>query len=220
MSSAQQWRLVCAFCLGLLWLSGCSSPGDTDSPDLGERLEAIRRLADEADDEAVERLAGAARHEDTRTACEAVWALGRAPRQSAVRALERVVSVKSESRPRVRQTAVMALGRRKEPRAREVLLEVARTDPEGAVRAEAAAAVGKVGTLDDVPFLTDLAAADPSVAVQSRAVGAVEALTGYRFPYDSRASERERREALERLKEDARQIAEFQKRFEQREAGR
>ncbi|MGB3086888.1 MAG: hypothetical protein WBC53_04045, partial [Phycisphaerae bacterium] len=93
-------------------------------------------------------------------------------------------------------------------------------DPEGAVRAEAAAAVGKVGTLDDVPFLTDLAAADPSVAVQSRAVGAIETLTGYRFPYDSRASEEQRREALERLKEDARRIAEFQKRFEQREAGR
>ena len=51
-------------------------------------------------------------------------------------------------------------------------------------------------------------------------VGAVETLTGYRFPYDSRASGSERQEALERLKENACRIAEFQKRFEQREAGR
>ena len=217
-------RIISALLPAGLWaaailIAGCSNPSDQlDSQDAAKRFEAIHYLGGHGDAASVARLGQATEHKDPRTAREAVWALGRAADASASEALHRVL--KTDKRAEVRQVAVMALRRRLESDSRQVLRDVARTDPDGAVRAEAAAAVGAVGTLDDVPFLADLAAADPSVPVQSRAVGAIETLTGYRFPYDSRASEEQRRAALERLKEDACRIAAFQRRFAQQEAGR
>ena len=198
---------------------GCSDQGE--SPRMG-RMREIRNAARRGGDDAASRIERAAADADGALAIEAVLALGRMREEAARAALRRVVG--NEQRESVRAAAVRALGSRptgvSDTESVAVLRRVASTDSAPAVRAEAAAAVGKVGTLDDVPFLADLAAADPSVAVQSRAVGAVEVLTGYRFPYDSRASDQERRETLERLKEDACRIAAFQKRFEQQETER
>ncbi|HUU31560.1 MAG TPA: HEAT repeat domain-containing protein [Phycisphaerae bacterium] len=213
------WLLL-GWCAGASFLAACCS-GQDESVRMA-RIREVRDAARSGGDGAVSRIERVVADDDGALAAEAVLALGRMREDAARAALRRVVG--NEKREGVRAAAVRALGSRptgvSDAESVAVLRRVASADSAPAVRAEAAAGLGRVGSRDDVPFLTDLAAADKSVAVQSRAVGAVEALTGYRFPYDSRASGSERQEALERLKENACRIAEFQKRFEQREAGR
>ena len=220
LTPVRRGRWVGAWCL-LLAAALAVGCGDQDESARTARIREIQDAARHGGGDAVSRLEQAVADDDAAVAVEAALALGRMREDAARAALRRVAG--NEKRQDVRAAATRALGSRltgaADAESAAVLRRVASADPAPAVRAEAAASLGRIGSRDDVPFLADLAAADESVPVQSRAVGAIEALTGYRFPYDSCASDRQRRETLERLKEEARRIAEFQDRFEQREAG-
>jgi HEAT repeat protein len=59
-----------------------------------------------------------------------------------------------------------------DPRSVEILLRVARTDPDSDVRAEAAETIGQVQTPQSIPALTDLATSSPDPAVRREAAEA------------------------------------------------
>ena len=199
--------------------SGCSDPGGRlNSTDANERFEAIRDLEQQGSEEAVARLAKAATHEDTGTAIEAIWALSRVNSKRAARDLSKVAT--SERRAQVRQVAMMALARRNEPVSRETAVRVLQSDSDPSVRGEAAAALGRVGTLDDVKLLAETAATDGSAVVEGRSVAAVERLLHVRFRYDPGASADERREVLERVRRLAPEIAEKCKQWRWVRSGR
>jgi HEAT repeat protein/beta-lactamase regulating signal transducer with metallopeptidase domain len=67
--------------------------------------------------------------------------------------------------PAIRREAAEGFDHHHDPRSVEILLRVARTDPDSSVRAEAAETIGEVQTPQSIPALTDLArdSADPEV---------------------------------------------------------
>ncbi|GIX05755.1 MAG: hypothetical protein KatS3mg115_0158 [Candidatus Poribacteria bacterium] len=76
----------------------------------------------------------------------------------------------------LRWEVVSALGRAKDsPLARTAVLATLR-DPEWSVRGEAALALGRIGTAEDLPLLRELAALDESSTVRLAAVRGMEAL--------------------------------------------
>jgi hypothetical protein len=196
--------------MGAGLLAGCSGADEKIRSDsLDERLEGIQELAERDDEEAVARLAEAVTHEDMATAMEAVAALQRMHHSSKVQVLRDVAE--KEEREDLRQAAVRALLRHREDHSRQEALEVIRRvlqhDPDPQVRAEAAAAIGRTGTFEDVDLLCRVARDAESVIVESRCVAAVEKLVGLDFGYSSTAPESKRREAVQRVVNQAPGIA-------------
>ena len=196
---------------GLIVGGGCSDPSEQlDSPDALKRIEAIRALGKQGGSAAAEGLAKAAGHEDAMTARAAVLALSSINHPSARAALKEVVA--SDPRGSVRALGVMALARaardaaaRKE--AAEVMRRVVRGDQAEMVRAEAAGALGKVGSVEDVDLLVEVTGMDRSKMVISRAAGAVDRLLGVKFRYDPSAPRKKREERLRVIREVAPAIA-------------
>ncbi len=196
---------------GLIVGGGCSDPSEQlDSPDALKRLEAIRALEKQGGSAAAEGLAKAAGHEDAMTARAAVLALSAINHPSALASLKEVVA--SDPRGSVRALGVVALARaardaaaRKE--AAEVMRRVVRGDQAAMVRAEAAGALGKVGSVEDVDLLVEVTGMDRSKVVISRAAGAVDRLLGVKFRYDPTAPREKREERLRVIREVAPAIA-------------
>jgi HEAT repeat protein len=72
----------------------------------------------------------------------------------------------------IRQEAAEGFDHHHDPRSVEILLRVARTDPDSSVRAEAAETIGEVQTPQSIPALTDLATESPDPAVRREAAEA------------------------------------------------
>ena len=72
--------------------------------------------------------------------------------------------------PAIRSEAAEGFDHHHDPRSVEILLRVARTDPDSSVRAEAAETIGEVQTPQSIPALTDLVSqsTDPDGAPRSR----------------------------------------------------
>jgi len=193
-----------AFLVAVLGLcaAGCPDPEQqVSSRDPGDRIRAIREMADRGSEADVQRLAEAAAHEDAGTAVEAVAALARTDRMTAVAALSRVAT--KDRRPQVRQMAVSSLTQHKQPEAVQALREVVATDENRDVQGEAAVALGRVGTLDDVALLLGIVQADEDPVVVSRAVAGIERLVSVRFGYDPAAPADERALARRRVLAEA-----------------
>ena len=203
--------LVAAVGAVAIWAGGCS---DTDSKlsseDPTDRMEALRRLAASNSDKAVAKIVEATEHADPGTAREAVWALARSGRARAQEALAEVAG--GAKRPKVREAAVMALGEQHTPASVEALRKVLRSERDGHVRAEAAAALGKVGDLDDVALLVDVASSADSVGVESAAVGSIQRLLTVDFQYQASDPVEKRRETLDRIRQQAPGFVAFMKR--------
>ena len=203
---------VCLVGMALLALplaAGC----DEGPPATNEKVMQVRRiqeLAEEDTPEAVRQIAAIAADEDPDMARKAVWALARCRHPKSREALADVVA--RDARPPVRREAVSVLGQlpREQVRPEEltVLRRAARSDPDASVRGEAAAALGVVGGLEDVRLLVEVAAKTEDLAVQARAVRAIEDLIDVRFRYDAKAPPGERAEALARIEAMAPAIAE------------
>ncbi len=90
--------------------------------------------------------------------------------------------------PAIRNEAAEGFGHHHDPRSVEILLKVARTDPDSEVRAEAAETIGEVQTPQSIPALSDLVnqSTDPAVRTEAaeafadqpadRAIPAIEAV--------------------------------------------
>ena len=186
--------------------SGCSDSGAAlQSGDADARIRAIHELAAQGTDAAARQLGAAARHEDARTAGEALAALGRVPGAEAGRVLAEAAA--KDPRPALRQAAVMALTQRGGAEARPALRQAVRADPAPEVRGEAAAGQARVGTLEDVDLLVEAATADGNSPAVGREIAAIEQLLGVRFRYDPVASPEERQEALRRVRACAPDLA-------------
>ena len=198
---AQRWTVLGACFLAAV-AAGCSDPAaQLNSDDPAARIEAIRSLAQQGTDAAVDEMARTAAQADEATAGEAVRGLGRIETQRALGALVGVAE--SDARPQVRTEAAFQLGYRRDARAAESLGGVLRSAPDARVRAAAAASLGKLGRLQDVELLVQAAETDPDVAVQCAAVRAVERVVRLEFLYDPTAPEAERREAIARVRSRA-----------------
>ncbi len=199
----------------LLAFSGCGEDASVESGDRHVRIRAIRDLSQEGDRKAARQLAEATRHEDTTTALAAVAGLGRMPNEEARKALREAVA--GDERSKVRESAIVALAGEREhdpdPASTELLRRVARSDPDGSVRAAAASALSAMGTLEEVRFLVEMALAEDDARAQLRAVRAIEDLLDLRFKFDPNGTEAERRAALERIRSQAPAIAEKYRRF-------
>jgi HEAT repeat protein len=200
-------------CLGsalILFSGGCSDsfPG-LSSSDAGERARALQRLAAAGDEKAVEQVAALVKHGDTRTASQAIEALGRMSSARACDALRDVMT--SERRPELRKWAAVSLAQRREPQAAETLRRAVGSDPAPEVRAEAALGLARVGNIDDVDVLANAAGAENDAHVAHCEVSALEALIGVRFPYDPNASPEARKAELERIRSTARNLAQTRK---------
>ena len=195
--------------LALPLAAGC----DEVPPATNEKVMQVRRiqeLAEEDSPEAVLRIAAVAADEDPDMARQAVWALARCRHPESRKALAGVVA--RDARPPLRREAVSVLGQlpREQVRPEEltVLRHAARSDPNASVRGEAAAALGVVGGLEDVRLLVEVAVKTENLAVQARAVRAIEDLLDVRFRYDAKAPPGERAKALARIEAMAPAIAE------------
>jgi HEAT repeat protein len=181
-----------------VWLGGCKDAGEqATSSNAEDRLQAIHALADRNDDASVQRLAEASRHEDVRTATEAMSSLGRVRHPEASRAL--VQAATTDQRAPMRQLAVRTIGERRDMDSAPVVRQILLGDADPRVKAEAAAALGRIGTLDDVDLLTNVATNTKDVLLQSRSVAAIERLLHLRFDYSPTAPESERQRAVARL---------------------
>jgi HEAT repeat protein/beta-lactamase regulating signal transducer with metallopeptidase domain len=69
----------------------------------------------------------------------------------------------------IRREAAEGFDHHHDPRSVEILLRVARTDPDSSVRAEAAETIGEVQTPQSIPALTDLVRESPDPAVRHEA---------------------------------------------------
>ena len=203
-----------AFLTGMALVVLSLAAGCAESPPAAnEKVMQVRRiqeLAEEDTPDAVRQIAAIASGEDTDMARQAVWALARSRHPESREALAGVVA--REARPLVRREAVSVLGQlpREQVRPEEltVLRGAARSDPDASVRGEAAAALGVVGGLEDVRMLVEVAVKTEDLAVQARAVRAIEDLIDVRFRYDAKAPPEERAEALARIEAMAPAIAE------------
>jgi HEAT repeat protein len=72
----------------------------------------------------------------------------------------------------IRREAAEGFDHHHDPRSVEILLRVARTDPDSSVRAEAAETIGEVQTPQSIPALTDLVKTSPDVDVRREAAEA------------------------------------------------
>ena len=71
--------------------------------------------------------------------------------------------------PEIRREAAEGFDHHHDPRSVEILLRVARTDPDSSVRSEAAETIGEVQTPESIPALTDLVRESPDSAVRREA---------------------------------------------------
>jgi HEAT repeat protein len=196
--------------LALPLAAGC----DEGPPATNEKVMQVRRiqeLAEEDSPEAVRQIAAVAADEDSDMARKAVWALARCQHPESREALAGVVA--RDARPPVRREAVSVLAQlpreQVRPEGLTVLRRAARSDPDASVRGEAAAALGVVGGLEDVRLLVEVAVKTEDLAVQARAVRAIEDLIDVRFRYDAKAPPGERAKALARIEAMAPAIAEM-----------
>ena len=74
--------------------------------------------------------------------------------------------------PKIREEAAEGFEYHHDPRSVEILLRVARTDPDSTVRAEAAETIGEVQTPQSIPALTDLVRQSPDPEVRREAAEA------------------------------------------------
>jgi HEAT repeat protein len=194
----------------LLLMAGCSDPSKgLTSSDPQVRAQAIRELSASGADAAARQVASVARHEDDRTASQAILALGRMASPCAAEALKDVVT--AERRVALRRLAAVSLTQRPEPLAAEALRRAVKTDTSPEVRAEAALGLARRGTVDDVYLLADAATSEPDSRAAHSEVTAVETLVGLRFPYDPAAPPEVRRECLERMRTFAIRAVEVRK---------
>ena len=195
--------------LALPFAAGCDE-GPPATNEKGMQVRRIQELAAEDTPEAVRRIAAVAADEDPDMARKAVWALARCRHPKSREALADVVA--RDVRPPLRREAVSIFGQlpREQVRPEEltVLRRAARSDPDTSVRGEAAAALGVVGGLEDVRLLVEVAVKTENLAVQARAVRAIEDLLDVRFRYDAKAPPGERAKALARVEAMAPAIAE------------
>ena len=95
--------------------------------------------------------------------------------------------------PEIRREAAEGFDHHHDPRSVEILLRVARTDPDSSVRAEAAETIGEVQTPQSIPALTDLVSQSADPAVRREAAEAFgESARGAR-PAGHRARHRDER---------------------------
>ena len=205
--------LKCVMGLGLALLvlgTGCSdSSKSLSSSDPGERAAALRKMAVAGDDKAVERVAPLVKHEDTRTATQAIETLGRMSSGRACKYLRDVMT--SEQRPELRRAAVASLARRKETQAAEAIRRAVASDPSPQVRSEAAMSLVRTGNVEDVNVLAQAAVGEPDPQVARAEVTAMGALMGVRFPYDPAASPEARKANLARIRAAAAELARARK---------
>jgi hypothetical protein len=193
------WAVIVG--VGSLWAGGCSDPEkDLGSPDQRKVMEAVRKVAERRDDQAVDQVAKVVGHQDTMVAATGVRTLGMMRRARAVKILTEIASGATEKRSAVRQEAVIQLGSQKDPEALNTLRQVIKADPDPRVRAAAATSLSRQHSLPDVALLVQVAEAEQDPVVQARAVGSVERLIGLKFGYDPQASPAERQKALLRMR--------------------
>lgn len=194
----------------LLLAAGCSdSSKGLSSPDSGERARALRKMVAAGDDKAAAQVAPLVKHEDTRTASQAIEALGRMSSSRACDYLRDVMT--SEQRPALRKAAAASLAQRREPRAAETLRQAVVGDPAPEVRGEAALALVRAGNVEDVNVLANAAVAEPDPQAARCQVTAMGAILGVRLPYDPAATPEARKANLERIRATAAQLAQEQK---------
>lgn len=189
-------------CLAVLLAAGCSdSSNNLSSSDQAERMRAIFAVAARADDNAVEQLAPLVKDADIKVASEAIVALGRIRSDRAREVLQTVVT--SEPRGDLRMWAATGLAQHKDPKVVEVLRRAVSRDPAPKVRAAAAAAVGRIGTVDDAPYLADAAMSENDQSVVRSEVTAIQSLVGVYFGYKPDAPPEARRAVLTRIRDQA-----------------
>jgi HEAT repeat protein len=189
-------RTPCAFLAVILagvGMAGCSR-ADSSSDGADGRLRSLQRMAERGGEEAVRQLAEACHDNDVTLAAEAVSLLGRVAGASADAALAEVAA--SEPRAELRQMAVRALGERRAADSASILKRAVRSDSSPDVRGEAAAGLARLGIRAEAPGLIEAAVDETDTAVIAREMAAAEQLVGVHFPYDTRAPEAARREAL------------------------
>ena len=205
--------LKCVMGLGLALLvlgTGCSdSSKSLSSSDPGERAAALRKMAAAGDDKAAEQVAPLIKHEDTRTATQAIETLGRMSSGRACEYLRDVMT--SEQRPELRRAAVASLARRKEAQAAEAIRRAVARDPSPEVRSVAAMSLVRTGNVEDVNVLANAAVAEPDSKVVQSEVTAMGALMGVRFAYDPAATPEERKANLARIRAAAAELARAKK---------
>ena len=100
----------------------------------------------------------------------ALNALQQMDAERALPTLRKVMARRDACSETLRRRAVFLIGQRKSPEAGDLLVSVARTDPDADVREEAVHWLSRVGGDRAVDFLRDVARSDTSVALRKRAV--------------------------------------------------
>ena len=213
MAKYATWAAVAAG-LGLVGLglaAGCSDPeSKIQSADAKTRIEGIKELAKRQTDQAVQKIAEGVNDRDETVACEVVRALATIQRPAARKVLRDVAT--TDKRAVVRQVAVSQYGAFQESLG--TLRDTARLDEDPAVRREAVDGFVRQRSLADVPLLVEIAETEQDLAVQARAVNAIERLVGIQYGFDPKAPLAARKKALERIRSQAIRMAAAREAYE------
>ena len=169
-------------------LGALASRGDSD---------AKRRLESEA-----AQTQGACDREDISVRAEALRALGQMDPASALPVVKRVLSRRDECTVELRRQALYVLGRQPNAETTQILLDVAKNEPDQGVRGEAMSWLSRVGGDAAVPLLEDILRNSTDERTQRSAISALGSMDTERSRRAVRAII-ERTDANERVRIEA-----------------
>jgi hypothetical protein len=197
----------------MIFLAGCSDPASkltSSNPD--EVIAAIRAIAQRGHEGDVGLLVDVTANPDELIAKEAARGIGGIDRPEAADALRSIAKgERNETRETIRAEAVLQLNRHPDEKTAELLRKIVEVDPGPTVRTAAVAGLetlavsyrgrDNMAVHKDLARLVKVAQDDGDVAVQSRAVKAIESLVNLKFKFDGTKSGAERQAVIDRIAE-------------------
>jgi HEAT repeat protein len=186
-------------------VAGCSDiDSKLKSADPRDRREAVQKLSQRQDPEALAKLRKAAEDPDEKVAKAAVEGMSNVRAPAAREAIREVAA--KDKRAAVLLAAVSAMARRPDKGDLDVARQIFRTaDPQVLMETTILFVIHK--SYEDIPMLVEAAEAEQDLQAQTRTVRAIEAILGMTFRYDPGAPAEERKKALERIRMQAAAVA-------------
>ncbi|MBI3790589.1 MAG: HEAT repeat domain-containing protein [Gemmatimonadetes bacterium] len=174
-----------------------------DAAALATRIAGVLASRGQGDKELVKRAlntgAPVCDREDLAVRAEALNALMQSEPDAAFGIAQKILGRRDECAADLRRSTVFMLGNRKEPQAAQLMLQVARSEPNSEVRADAVSWIGRLPGDESLAVLEEIAAKGDDERVQRAAVRALAAHPNARARQATRAL-LERNDANERIR--------------------
>jgi len=187
-------------------VAGCSDiDGKLKSADPRDRRQAVQKLSQRQDPEALPKLRKAAEDPDEEVARAAVEGMSNVRTPEAREGIREAAA--NDKRAAVRLAAISAMARQPDKGDLNVARQILRTGDDRQVLMETTILFVIHHSYEDIPMLVEAAESEQDLQAQTRTVRAIEAILGMTFRYDPGAPAEERKKALERIRMQAAALA-------------